>query len=692
MAVIRNTSKTRGRSSAIRLQTALLCLALTITLHPLHALGETPVASPDTLQQLDELIVSAGRSSFGRITSDGSVELDASGLTNISRFFGEADLMRLTRTQGGVASTSDYSAGPIVDGMDNSQNGYSINGVPVHFPYHFGGIFSVFSPWQYPRLTMSRSARQAGSMPVLGSEFSIRTSPNHPDAFHCSANLGLTASSAGVEIPVTNKFSIIASARLSYIDAIYGDLLSIDDAVIHYGFHDVDLAARYQTGSHSSLSVFGHYNSDKLHYDDSSYDMKTGIRWHNILGGTEWHNRNVSIRAYYTEMMNTLQLEMQNICVGLPSSVREAGVAGQWGNKYGIAHIRAGARANYYRVRPQDISVVGMGSAIYPNRITDTAYQSSLWGSVAFDITDFMTIEAGADAEGYYTTNNYHNTAIDPRLTFKFHVGRGTLSIHGGGYHQYIHQVGFSEIGMPSNFKLAASGACPPQQSLNASIAYSTTLPLLNIKASADIYYRRVLHQPEYFGGILSVLSQDYKPEQFISICNGYNYGASVTLSRDFTALSFIASYSYGIARRRLPGTDTYFTASSQIMHALNLSASYRFPGDHWSVNANFTYMSGRPITQVRGIYFIGQYLMIEYGKRNAAHMPDYHRLDIGASYSSRTGKVRHTVSLSVINCYGHANAEIPRYGYNSDTGMLKFRYVSSLFRFLPSISYSIDL
>ncbi len=82
---------------------------------------------------------------------------------------------------------------------------------------------------------------------------------------------------------------------------------------------------------------------------------------------------------------------------------------------------------------------------------------------------------------------------------------------------------------------------------------------------------------------------------------------------------------------------------------------------------------------------------MVEYGRRNSRRLPAYHRLDLGANYRFHSGRFRHTVSLALINAYGHRNVEISTYTFDIANAKLGLRQVSSLYRFLPSISYTID-
>ena len=103
---------------------------------------------------------------------------------------------------------------------------------------------------------------------------------------------------------------------------------------------------------------------------------------------------------------------------------------------------------------------------------------------------------------------------------------------------------------------------------------------------------------------------------------------------------------------------------------------------------------SGRPYTPVTAIYFIGERLMMEYGPRNSTRLPLYHRLDLGASYRFATGgrfPLMHELNLSVVNAYGRENVEMSTFSVNTVTGVYSRRDISSLYRFLPSLSYTLS-
>lgn len=655
--------------------------------------GELP---DSTSHHLGEVEVSGHTRRSARIRPDGTVVIDMSMLGAAPRLFGEADLLRSLSSTAGVATVSDYSSGASVDGMDYSQNLYLLNGAPVQFPYHFGGIFSTFNSRHYPQLTMTRSAHPSGATDCLGAVISTSTSDTPIRRFHGAVNIGMLASSLSIAIPVTKRLALSASARASYIDLLYSGMIDTDDTDVSYNLHDIDFEARYNFRPYDdgapTLKLFAHHNADRLRYDDTNFAMTTRLHWSNTAAGAQLTSEHVDATISYSSMTNHLDMSMPQFVIGVPSAVAQWSADASYRFKTtGIFDFEAGGAINHYSTEPQSITVDGYGANKIAPRQEINSLLTKLWMSATCHITTALSLTAGIDANSYFGSECFNTTDIDPRLTLRLHAGQADLTLHAGRYHQYLHQVGFSEIGMPSNFKIAATRSIRPQQSLNFVAGAGVPLPWWGLRVNADIYFKRVLGQPEYFGGVLDLLDNSYTAEAYISNTSGYSTGCNLTIARNFNALSVAATYSYALGRRRLPGSDNYFTASSDIRHTVNLSASYDFPDNHWSATATWTYASGRPVTPVEAVYFIGERVMVEYGPRNSARLPSYHRLDLGGAYSFTTGRLRHQINLSVVNAYGHRNIEISTYAFNTETGTLSRREISSLFKFLPSLNYTIE-
>lgn len=654
----------------------------------LWAVGQTPA---DTLR-LSEVEVGADRRHQAPVATDGSILLDAAALSAAPGFFGENDLVRRLMAGAGVNTLSDYSSGMSVDGMDYSQNLYRLNGVAVQFPYHFGGIFSTFNSAHYCYLRLQKSIHRQGDPDCLGGIVSASGDRDVPARLGGNVNVGMLASSLTLRQPVGNRVAVILSGRASYIDALYHKLLATDDTDVRYNLYDFDAQIMYKFDRDNSLDVFAHTNSDRLKYLDSNYSMATSMRWTNTVAGARWQGPGAGATVGYSGMENRLGLEMPRIVIAMPTSVRQYSADGFFDFTVRNVALKTGAAVSHWVTRPQSVSVVGFGDGdIYASRDEIGSSLTKIWASATVALSRGWRVTAGIDANAYFGPDRFNRIDIDPRVTLGWYGENGSLNLHLGRYHQYIHQVGFSEIGMASNFKVAPTREIPPQQSLNFVAGGGYAFPAIGLKANLDIYWKRIFNQPEYSGGVLDLLDNDYTPWRYIRSCNGYNTGIGMTLSHEYDGFTASLSYGFGIARRRIHGSQEYFTASSEVRNSMNVAAGYNFPGGKWSVNASFVYASGRPVTPVTAVYFIGERIMVEYGKSNSANLPSYQRLDLGASYRFTVGRFINTVALSVINVYGHRNVEISTYAFNINSGTIRQRQVSSLYRFLPSLSYTID-
>lgn len=209
---------------------------------------------------------------------------------------------------------------------------------------------------------------------------------------------------------------------------------------------------------------------------------------------------------------------------------------------------------------------------------------------------------------------------------------------------------------------------------------------------SAEIYYTWVDSQSEFDSTILDLTENGYNPLDHILQPYGFNTGVNLELSDSYGPVDASVSYSWGMGKRRNSGQSAWWNALSSQGNKVSVTALYH-AGSHWDLNAVFSYAQGRVYTPVNAIYAIGANVALEYGLRNSSRLPDYHRLDIGATYKLQTGgriPLRHLVNISMINVYGRKNVESQTISFIKGTNQIYFRQFFSLYRFLPSISYTL--
>lgn len=656
------------------------------TIHPdstaWRSLGEVEVTAPVAAPRIEE---------------SGAMVIGTGVIRHSMSVLGESDISRFIKTMPGVSGGGDYASGVSIHGADYSQTLYAIDGAPVFFPYHFGGIFSTFNTPHFSKVRLEKSIHDSSFANRLGGLVALDTPAVPAEEMAGSVNVGMLASSATVRIPVTNGLSVTASGRVSYIDALYGWLLRTDDTDTRYNLYDLNMTIEYHPSSRDRITANGFINRDRLLFKDDNYALDTRMGWGNSVASLSWSRTGVvkqSHTLYYSSMTNRLTLEMPQFLVEVPSSIMQGGLHGEIAVDlpHGFTPLKCGYAVEVTSATPQSATVTGYGTGSDAIGKVSPAVESRLFAESGYRLTRDVTLRAGVKCT-WWSNRGCNSVALDPHVTLVYRHGDNSLSLQGAILHQYLHQVGFSDIGMASNFWIASTSDIPPQRSLSASFNYTRRLLDGMADVTAGAYYKRVYNQPEYDGFILNLLDRDYKAVDYISVGDGYNTGAEIMIRKNTGHLTGHASYSYAIGRRRFPGTDGYVTAANEIRHSLSVAASYRFDR-HWSCSAAFDYSSGRPVTPVTAMYFISESLIMTRGERNSSRLPAYHRLDIGGNYTFTTGhrhRLTHNVAVSVINAYGHRNVEISSFIFDPDNGSYRRKNVSSLYRFLPSISYSID-
>ncbi|MCM1068207.1 MAG: hypothetical protein NC418_11605 [Muribaculaceae bacterium] len=648
----------------------------------------------DSTVVLRDIEVTAGAPAT-RVHRDGSLHFGAAALRTMPRTLGEADALNYVKLLPGINTISDYSSGVAIDGMNYANNMYTLNGIPVYFPYHFGGFFSTFNPVLYPKAAVEKSARGADAPDCLGGIVAVSSESTQADSIHADINVGMIASTIALELPVSKNLTIAAAARASYLNLFYGDLLGGHNTKIDYNYYDTDLNMRWQVDPSNTITGTFHHNADKLNYRQTTSTMLTAMRWHNTLGGITWASSHsgysMSHRIFHSSFANRLGMTVTDIGVHGRNSFAGTGIAGSADIYLSDALTLSPAySAELYRYLPQRVSSAGVGSG---NTSTMQHLRAAL-ASTGADIRwrkGILESSASAKVSHYRGPHGYSHTTFDPALSLMIERRRWSASISAGTATQFVHQTGFSEIGMASNFKLCADSRTPPERIVNLS-ATGTYRPARGLALTADVFYKIIRRQPEYRSSILELTSAGYDPVDYITPYDGHNIGGSVMAAYSSRKVDATASYSYCRALRHPRDGGPDFTASTELRHSVKANGVWRI-SPHWEVNGIFTLASGRPYTPITAVYMVAGRIMLEYGERNSANMPPYHRLDLGAAYTFSTGgrlPLRHRIDLAVLNVYARRNIEIYAYAYHRDGKYFRRREIGSLMSTLPSLSYTI--
>ena len=182
---------------------------------------------------------------------------------------------------------------------------------------------------------------------------------------------------------------------------------------------------------------------------------------------------------------------------------------------------------------------------------------------------------------------------------------------------------------------------------------------------------------------------------------DGRAYGLELQLKKEKGR--FTGWVSYTLARTELKveginGNDWYPSRFDQL-HNVSISAFYELT-DRWSLSGNFTYVTGTPVTFPTSRFEVGPYVIPHNANdvRNNARIPDYHRLDLGATWVGKNKdnkKWSDEWVFSIYNVYNRRNPfsiffrqqedrVLP--GANVNTEAVQLSVIGS---FIPSVSYN---
>lgn len=659
---------------------------------------------------LDEFeVVQQGRSAI-TMRDDGSLAIKSSEVVKLNRKMGEPDIITALLSEVGINKGSDYSSGISIEGSSPAQTQYLIDGSPVIFPFRFGGIFSTFQTFHFSGAELFRFS-STDRLPDLGGVIDFHPAIQFSGKAKGEANVGILASSLSACIPIKNHFFIAASGRISYIDEIYGKLLKGKNSHMGYKFYDANLTMAYDAGRCGIFSLSAYKNADRLSYEDSHYALDMSMPWENSLLNFGWRNNRTNhfeAAIFYSDFSNTLHLSMPNTFIQAPSSLWMSGA------RFNIDfypetdrrfHHSSGFNFTFFHTVPQwaqlttDLeSIEGLNSR-KSQRIPASGYNINVYEKASVALIKEALILMPAVRLGWlssksYGENSIYNLIIDPQLSLRWHSRIGTLTAAAVASSQILHLIGFSELGLSSDFRIPVSNKAPMERSLTFSLRWNRNFVNIGLKTDATIFFSNVKNQTEFKAQVLEIIDTEYNPLNHLIIADGYNYGFYVALRKDFGRLTGTASYEYSAGRRHNKGDkSSHWRSLYDLGSILKINVTYRL-SKHWTLATDFSYASGRVYTPVKALYAIGGNLAMEYGRRNSARLPSYQRLDIGATYQFSTrGKfpLTHILNLTLINAYGHRNVEMQYFILDSEDGRYKLNKFSSMYRFMPSLSYTIQ-
>ena len=666
-------------------------------------------------QELKEVEITALRKNNNIVSTEMGVErLEMKEIAKVPVLFGEADIMKALKLTPGVKSVGEGSGGMFVRGGNNSQNLILLDEATVYNADHLLGFFSTFNSDAIKDVQLFKGTAPAEYGGRTSSVLDIKMNDGNNQQMHVGGGVGLISSRINVEGPlVKNKSSFLVSARRTYADMF---LKLSPDTLINGNklyFYDLNAKLNYTIDDRNRLYLSGYFGRDVFMFQD-----RFGIDWGNATGTLRWNHiwneklfSNTSL--IYADYSYKIDIE-QDAGFSLTSIIKN------WNLKHEFElftnsknSFSFGLNSTYHTIIPGQLAL-NENATINPVTLQDKyALENALYFSHKWKPTQQLNIEYGIRLSAYFlfgpgefysyknavvsNTKNYDNGELvvayfqpEPRLNISYIINRNNSLKAGYSRNtQNLHQVSNNTSTTPTDIWLASSNNIKPEISDQISMGYFGNFKNDKYQFSAETYYRNMQNQIDLRNG--ANINANDKIEGELLFGKGRAYGLELMLKKKYGNLNGWIGYTWARSERKIDGinNNNWYAARQDITHDISVVAIYDL-NKKWSFAASWVFNTGNAVTFPSGKYLINGNVEYYYTERNGYRMPNYHRLDLSATwYLKKSKRFESSLNFSVYNAYGHKNAYSIDFEQDTNDPDKTNAVKTYLFTYVPSVTYN---
>lgn len=682
----------------------------------LSASIEKDISLTDANYELAAVTVTSSKASGRSISGSqmGIEKLSVQEAKNIPVIFGEKDLLKTIQLLPGIKTASDGNSGIFVRGGTTDQNQIILDEANIYNASHLFGFFSTFNSDAIKDIAVYKGAMPAQYGGRLSSVLDVRMNEGNNQNTSVSGGIGLISTKLNVEGPIQkNKSSFLITGRRTYADLF----LKLDDEFKNNQlyFYDFNAKLNYELGKKDKLYLSGYFGKDALGFNEQfaiNWGNGTGtLRWNHIFNSRLFLNTSLIFSNYNYEF----RVKNGTNDIKIFSQIRDWNLKQDY--QYSINNqnsLRFGWSSIYHVIRPGEIT--GNATSSINDKIQDKRYsfENAVYASNVFKPNNKLTITLGARLSAFNVMggSNFYNIddAGNIKDTLKYAKGKVVKTYYNPeprvsvGYMlnnnasikaaytrnaQYMHQITTSTGSNPLDKWASTSNIIQPQISSQYSIGYYANILHNNYQFTAEAYYKDMEHILDYRNGADVFLNETVESQLLFG--KGRAYGMEFMLKKKTGKLTGWISYTLSKTERKINGINNnkWYNATQDRTHDIAIVGTYQL-NKKWTLSGNFVFYTGNAVTFPSGKYQVNGQTAYYYNSRNADRMPNYHRLDFGATMQlKKTKKWTKELVFSLYNVYGRENAFAINFKDNKDNPNKTEIVRTSLFRWVPSISYN---
>ena len=692
------------------------------------------VALGENAEELEEVVIKADVEALDIATPQMSVNsLTAQTIKNIPVVLGEADVIKSLLLLPGVSNAGEGASGFNVRGGAADQNLILLDEATIFNSSHLFGFFSVFNPDAIKDLKLYKGSIPARYGSRVSSVLDIYQKEGNSKNFKMSGGIGAVASRLLVEGPIKkDQAAFLVGGRGSYAH-LFLPLFDIENTAY---FYDLNTKINYKINDRNSLYLSGYFGRDYFGIQDSfinSYGNAVfNFRWNHNFSDKLFSNLSLIYSNYY------YGLELDFVGFQWDSGIENFNL------KYDFNHyLSSGLQLNYglqniyYGFNPGKIIPNRPDSGIVADQLTQKyANEAALYLDVEWEISPNLRTEIGLRASHFMRFGQdefqlYANDAPvvfdpflliykeadpietirvdrwerlktysnwEPRLAASYTL-TDDISVKASytKLSQYLHLLSNTSSPTPLDVWTPSGPYVKPQRLDQYAVGVFSFLDDRTYSLEVEAYYKDVAHRIDYIDGANLVANDAI--EQVILDGNARAYGLEFLLRKNEGAFQGWIAYTLSKSEQKTAprneneigiNNGQWYNTPYDKPHDLSIYGAYTL-NDRWKINGNFIYQTGLPTNYPIGQFDFQGVVVPYYGLRNEQRLPDYHRLDLSATYTPKrksNASYQSEWVFSLYNVYNRMNAASINFRQNIDTGVNE-AVRTSIFGLVPAVTYN---
>lgn len=624
------------------------------------------------------------------------VKLDIKVIKSLPAFFGEADIIKSITLLPGVKTVGDGAGGFNVRGGAVDQNLILLDNVPIFNTSHLFGFFSAFNTDAVKDVGLFKGGMPAQFGGRISSVLDVSLRDGNIKSFEAKGSLGIISSKLFVEGPIKkDKTSFLMGGRYAYPNWVLQRVPNLDIQKSAGMFYDVTGKINHKINATNSVSVSGYRSHDDFKLaGDTLYGWTTSnatLKWTSALSSRIFLDASGFISQYDYSIEGQRAPELFKARFGIKTVGSRIDISYHSNIKH---TIMAGASVNRYTFNTGELVAEGsstINSLAVPH---DNAIESGIFLSEEYKVNRNLTLYAGLRYSFYSNVGagdvfQYHQgvpmsvktiqdtlrfkqgekirqySGFEPRLSLKYSLTENSsVKVSFNRNLQYLHLISNTTAISPLDIWKTSNYHLKPQIGQQFAIGFFRNFKGNSIETSLEGYYKETQNMLEYKDGANLFLNPAIETQVLQAF--GKSYGVELLIRKNAGRTTGWIGYTYSRSLRQVRMNEVgetinggeFYPSNFDKPHDVAVVLNHKF-NRRFSLSANFTYNTGRPITYPDEVYIIDGYTFVQFSERNQGRIQDYHRLDLSITLDEslkQTKRFKGSWTLSVFNVYGRKN------------------------------------